>query len=83
MGRCAAILLACLLSCAALAAQEPQPQPEPQPPTVEDTQVAGGSSAAPPARQLVKWNEYEGSLFTLRASAGVIRGALDELDAAP
>ena len=75
MGRCAAILLACLLSCAALAAQEPQPQPEPQPPTVEDTQVAGGSSAAPPARQLVKWNEYEGPLFTLRVSAGVILDA--------
>jgi len=75
VGRCAAILLACLLSCAALAAQEPQPQPEPQPPTVEDTQVAGGSSAAPPARQLVKWNEYEGPLFTLRVSAGVILDA--------
>ena len=73
MKRCAAILLACLLSCAALAAQEPQPEPEP--PTVEDTQVAGGSSAEPPARRLVKWNEFEGPFFTLRVSAGVILDA--------
>src|SRR5574341_578157 len=59
------VLLACLLSCAGLGAQEAEP------PTVEDTQVAGGSSADPPARRLVKWNEYEGPFFTLRASAGV------------
>ena len=37
--------------------------------------MAGGSSADPPARRLVKWNEYEGPLFTLRASAGVILDA--------
>jgi hypothetical protein len=63
------ILLACLLSGTGLGAQGPLP------PSVEDTQVAGGSSADPPARRLVKWNEYEGPLFTLRASAGVILDA--------
>jgi phosphate-selective porin OprO/OprP len=42
---------------------------------VEDRQEAGESSAAPPARRLVKWNEYEGPFFTLRASAGVILDA--------
>ncbi len=63
------ICLSCLLSCAALGAQEPQP------PTVEDKLEAGGSSAEPPARRLVKWNEYEGPLFTLRVSAGVILDA--------
>ena len=63
------ILLAWLLSGARLWAQQPPP------PTVEDTQEAGESSAEPPARRLVKWNEYEGPLFTLRASAGVILDA--------
>ena len=48
---------------------------QPPPPAVEDTQEAGESSAEPPARRLVKWNEYEGPLFTLRASAGVILDA--------
>ncbi len=63
------ILLAWLLSGTRLWAQQPPP------PTVEDTQEAGESSAEPPARRLVKWNEYEGPLFTLRASAGVILDA--------
>jgi phosphate-selective porin OprO/OprP len=64
--RRSAILLACLLTGAGLGAQEPQP------PAVEDKQEAGGSSVDPPARRLVKWNEFEGPFFTLRASAGVI-----------
>jgi phosphate-selective porin OprO/OprP len=63
------ILAACLLSGTGLGAQEPLP------PSVEDTQIAGESSAEPPARRLVKWNEYEGPLFTLRVSAGVILDA--------
>jgi phosphate-selective porin OprO and OprP len=63
------ILLVFLLSGTALGAQETQP------PSVEDTQVAGESSAEPPVRRLVKWNEYEGPLFTLRVSAGVILDA--------
>jgi len=63
------ILLVSLLSGPGLIAQEPPP------PSVEDTQAAGGSSADPPARRLVKWNEYEGRLFSLRASAGVILDA--------
>jgi phosphate-selective porin OprO/OprP len=46
-----------------------------QAPSVEDTQQAGGSSADPPARRLVKWNEFEGPFFTLRASAGIILDA--------
>lgn len=69
MIRRAVLVLGWLLSATVLRAQEPQP------PSVEDTQVAGGSSADPPARRLVKWNEYEGPLFTLRASAGVILDA--------
>jgi phosphate-selective porin OprO/OprP len=63
------ILLGSLLSCTGLEAQQQQP------PSVEDTQQAGESSADPPARRLVKWNEYEGPFFTLRASAGVILDA--------
>ena len=69
VSRRAVLLLGWLLSGTALGAQEPPP------PSVEDTQVAGESSAEPPARRLVKWNEYEGPLFTLRASAGVILDA--------
>lgn len=67
--RLCVVLLACLLVSPRLAAQQPQA------PAVEDTQVAGESSADPPARRLVKWNEFEGPFFTLRASAGVILDA--------
>jgi phosphate-selective porin OprO/OprP len=67
--RGAALLLAVLFSSAGLDAQDAEP------PTVEDTQQAGGSSADAPARRLVKWNEFEGPFFTLRASAGVILDA--------
>ena len=70
MTRPTLILFSCLLSCAVLSAQDAAP-----PPSVEDKQEAGESSAEPPARRLVKWNEYEGPLFTLRASAGVILDA--------
>jgi phosphate-selective porin OprO/OprP len=59
------ILSACLIWYATLTAQQP-------PPATEDRQEAGEASAAPPARRLVSWNEYEGPYFTLRASAGVI-----------
>jgi phosphate-selective porin OprO/OprP len=63
------ILLGWLLACSSLRAQAPSP------PSVEDKQEAGESTADPPARRLVKWNEYEGPFFTLRASAGVILDA--------
>jgi phosphate-selective porin OprO/OprP len=64
-----ALLLGWLLSCTGLTAQDKPP------PDVEDMQQAGGSSADPPARRLVKWNEFDGKFFTLRASAGVILDA--------
>jgi phosphate-selective porin OprO/OprP len=63
------VILLALLSARGLQAQDPQP------PTTEDRQEAGEASAAPPARRLVKWNEFEGPFFTLRASAGVILDA--------
>ena len=50
-------------------AQAPPPQ---TPSAIEDHQEAGEASAEPPARRLIKWNEFEGKFFTLRASAGVI-----------
>ena len=52
--RPAVICLSYLLSCAVLGAQEAKP------PSVEDKLEAGGSSAEPPARRLVKFNEYDG-----------------------
>ena len=69
MIRRSVILLGWLLACSSLRAQAPSP------PSVEDKQEAGESTADPPARRLVKWNEYEGPFFTLRASAGVILDA--------
>jgi len=62
-------VVASLLCSTGLGAQEPPP------PSVEDSQGAGGASADPPARRLVKWNEYEGPFVTLRASAGIILDA--------
>lgn len=59
------VLSACLLLYTTLGAQQ-------APPSTEDRQEAGESSAARPARRLVKWNEYEGPFFTIRASAGII-----------
>jgi phosphate-selective porin OprO/OprP len=69
MIRRAAIVVGWLLSSTAASAQDALP------PSVEDRQEAGEASAAPPARRLVKWNEFEGPFFTLRASAGVILDA--------
>src|SRR5215204_3234915 len=45
--------------------------------TAQDTAAAAGVSAGeaeadPPRRRLVKWNEYEGPLFTLRVGAGLL-----------
>src|SRR3954469_13695633 len=45
--------------------------------TAQDTTEAAGVSAGeadadPPRRRLVKWNEYEGPLFTLRVGAGFL-----------
>ena len=45
--------------------------------TAKDTSAAAGVSAGeaeadPPRRRLVKWNEYEGPLFTLRVGAGFL-----------
>ncbi|MFL5447750.1 MAG: hypothetical protein ACJ8AX_04325, partial [Gemmatimonadales bacterium] len=45
--------------------------------TAQDTTQAAGVSAGeaeadPPRRQMVKWNEYEGPLFTLRVGAGFL-----------
>jgi phosphate-selective porin OprO/OprP len=63
------VVVAWLLACAPAWAQ-----PTPPPPG-DDTLQAGGSSAEPPARRLIRWNEYDGRLFSIRASAGVILDA--------
>jgi len=38
----------------------------------DDTIEAGESEAEAPRRRLVRWNEYEGPFFTLRAGGGVL-----------
>jgi len=40
--------------------------------TLDDTIEAGEAEAVPPARRLVKWNEYEGPYFTIRIGGGFL-----------
>ena len=46
-------------------AQEPS-QP------LDDTMEAGEAEAREPARSLVKWNHYEGRIFSIRMGGGVL-----------
>src|SRR5262245_15285859 len=59
-----------------LAAQSlpaPQASPSPNPnETLENTLEAGESSDEPPARRLVRWNEYHGPYFTMRVGGGIL-----------
>src|SRR5690349_17132110 len=51
----------------------PQPSPSPNPnATLENTITAGESDDEPPARRLVKWNEYEGPYITARVGGGFL-----------
>src|SRR5688500_15778811 len=53
-------------------AQEPAAAPAPAEPAANATMVAGESEADEPARQFVKWNEYEGPISTLRFGGGFL-----------
>ena len=56
----------------------PTPQPSASPPpreTLEDTSEAGDSPGEP-RRKLVKWNEYQGPHFTIRAGGGLLLEAV-------
>jgi len=44
----------------------------PQPKALDDTIEAGEAEAKEPARSLVKWNHYEGQLFSIRLGGGVL-----------
>src|SRR3954468_13898052 len=67
----AALLL--LAYCPQTDAQAPaNPNPTPQAPGTDDTIEAGEAEAVVPARRLVKWNEYEGPFFTIRAGGGLL-----------
>jgi phosphate-selective porin OprO/OprP len=39
---------------------------------IDDTIEAGEAEAEPPARRLIRWNEYEGPLFTIRVGGGLL-----------
>jgi phosphate-selective porin OprO and OprP len=43
--------------------------------SLEQTVEAGEASVSEPKRQLVRWNEFEGPFFTLRAGAGFLYDA--------
>ena len=47
-------------------------QPPQQPPPLQDTLEAGEATVEAPARQLVKWNEYQGKFFTIRMGGGLL-----------
>jgi len=54
-------------------AQEPPTvSPTPAEAAVTATMVAGESEADEPARQFVRWNEYEGPISTLRFGGGFL-----------
>ena len=40
--------------------------------TIDDTIEAGESDSEEPARKLIRWNEYEGPWFTIRAGGGLL-----------
>jgi phosphate-selective porin OprO/OprP len=57
-------------SSSAAGAVAPSPVPNTPSTPLDDTIDAGEADNASPARNLVKWNEYEGPFFTLRFGAG-------------
>src|SRR5215203_4071926 len=63
-----------LVPAVAVSAQDAGSTPANTPPdtAIDDTIVAGESSAETPRRRLVKWNEYEGPWFTLRVGGGYL-----------
>ena len=67
---------AAMLTVAILAAATPGIHAQsPQAPPLDDTIEAGEAEVEEPARKLVRWNEYEGRLFTIRLGAGLLYDA--------
>jgi len=44
----------------------------PQDPSIDDTIVAGESSAEDPVRKLIRWNEFDGKYISLRVGGGFL-----------
>jgi len=66
----AAVVLAALVPALPVAwAEEAPPGPAP---TIETETQAGDADAEEPRRKLVKWNEYDGPISTLRFGGGVL-----------
>ena len=58
---------------AASSGQQAQAKPaEPGKPTVDSTLEAGEAEAVEPRRKLVRWNEYDGRVFSIRLGGGVL-----------
>jgi phosphate-selective porin OprO/OprP len=82
-GTCILLAAAWLLAAGPARSQAPPPgSAGSTPPTLDDTMEAGESEAVEsPRRQMVKWNEYEGPYFTIRAGGGfLVEGAAFEQD---
>src|SRR6185369_13134825 len=76
-------VIAAVLSCSAIRAHAQQPTqsapqsgqqgaPQSQQETLDDTIEAGDEELATPARNLVKWNEYDGDFFHFRIGGGFL-----------
>src|SRR5690242_15560958 len=65
------LALVTILLCDPLGAQNQQQPPTPVP-SLDDTLQAGDEELFQPAKNLVKWNEYNGDKFTFRFGAGFL-----------
>ena len=66
------VLALILLFDVSMAAQTVPSQPAPQPPSTDNTFDAAEADGDIPRRKLIRWNEYDGPLFTARLGGGVL-----------
>jgi phosphate-selective porin OprO and OprP len=66
---------AAMLTVAFLTAAAPSAHAQSQSSPVDDTIEAGEAEVEEPARKLVRWNEYDGRVFTIRLGAGLLYDA--------
>jgi phosphate-selective porin OprO/OprP len=69
---CISMILALAAAPTAHARQTPSAAPAVDPSGTDDSIEAGEADAETPRRRLIRWNEYEGPFFTVRAGGGVL-----------
>ena len=66
------LTLIALIAAPRVTVAQASPSPSPSPSAIDDTMEAGEADAQAPKRKLVKWNEYDGRLFTFRLGGEVM-----------